>query len=279
MISLSKNNTALTPEEKKMLHKAYVYSLGTNFGSDRVTMQGKCFAMTMSAGGELFYKDDKEKQRQLFARHESEFFNTHQVFLGLLAGIALAMEKMNAADDSLHMENTITSMKASLMGPTAGIGDSLFFNCFRVIIAGIAIGLGTNGSLLGPLFFFLFYGCALLIVKYFALVQGYIQGTKVISLAYEKGIIPLITDAASVLGAIMVGALVASNVSFSLNFAPSIGGAVVDFQSILDSIMPGILPLGIFFACFSRFQKGWGPIKMIFTIMIACILLAFVGLI
>lgn len=278
MISLS-NKTQLTPEEKKMLRKAYKYSLGTNMAGDKVTMQGKCFAMTMSAGAELFYKDNPEKQKEVFARHDSEFFNTHQVFVGLLAGIALAMEKLNSKDENLNMESAITSTKASLMGPTAGIGDSFFFNCFRVIIAGVAIGLGANGSILGPLFFFVLYGGILLLLRYYALVQGYMQGTKIISAAYEKGIIPLITESASVLGAMMVGALIAGNVSFSLSLAPVINGATVDFQKILDTVMPGILPLGIFFACFSRFQKGWGPVKMIFTIMIACILLALIRVI
>ena len=129
----------VTPEERKMLNKAFWYSLGTNMASSKVSMQSKCFAMAMSPGIDMFY-NDPEDRKEAFYRHASEFFNTHQVFLGLLVGIALAMEKQNAEGDE-DITEAITSLKASLMGPTAGIGDSFFFNCYRVIIAGICIGL------------------------------------------------------------------------------------------------------------------------------------------
>ena len=35
---------------------------------------------------------------------------------------------------------------SSFMGPTAGIGDAFFFNCLRVIAAGIAIGLCSQAN-------------------------------------------------------------------------------------------------------------------------------------
>jgi mannose/fructose/N-acetylgalactosamine-specific phosphotransferase system component IID len=164
------------------------------------------------------------------------------------------------------------------MGPTAGIGDSFFFNCYRVIIAGVCIGLSANGSLMGVLGFILFYGCALLLYKYLFMTAGYKYGTTLITTAFEKGIIPVLTEAAGLLGAIMVGALVASNVSIKIALAPTIGGATVDFQSMLDTICPGLLSVILWGWSFSRIQKGWSATKLIFVIMGACIVLALVGI-
>ena len=260
-----------------MLRKSFIYSLGTNMASSQVSMQSKCFAMAMSPGLDIFYKNNPEGKKRAFYRHASEFFNTHQVFLGLLVGIALAMEKKNAETDE-DLGESISALKASLMGPTAGIGDSFFFNCYRVIIAGICIGLCADGSLVGVIGFIVFYGCALLLYKYLFMTAGYKYGTTLISAAFERGIIPVLTEAAGILGAVMVGALVASNVNISVALAPVIGGAEVNFQSMLDNICPGLLSILLWGWSFSRIQKGWSPTKLIFVIMGACIVLALFGI-
>lgn len=149
MISLAEK---FSNEEKTMLRKSFRFSLGTNMASSKVSMQSKCFAMTMSPGLDVFYKNNPEGKTKAFYRHASEFFNTHQIFLGLLVGIALAMEKKNAVSEE-SLDESISSLKASLMGPAAGIGDSFFFNCYRVIIAGVCIGLCKDGSLTGVIGF------------------------------------------------------------------------------------------------------------------------------
>ncbi len=274
MISLAEK---LTSEEKKMLRKSFVYSLGTNMASSKVSMQSKCFAMAMTPGLDIFYKNNPEGKKKAFYRHASEFFNTHQVFLGLLVGIALAMEKKNAQSKE-DIGDSISALKASLMGPTAGIGDSFFFNCYRVIVAGVCIGLSANGSPVGVLGFLIFYGCALLLYKYLFMTAGYKYGTSLITTAFEKGIIPLFTEAAGLLGAVMVGALVAANVKISVALAPTIGGATVNFQGMLDAICPGLLSILLWGWSFGRIQKGWSPTKLIFVIMGACIVLAFIGI-
>ena len=276
MISMNKA-PKLTPEERKMLNKSFYFSLGTNMASSKVSQQSKCFAMVMAPGLEMFY-DDPEDRRKAFYRHAGEFFNTHQVFLGLLVGISLAMEKQQAEHPEDDITETISTLKASLMGPTAGIGDSFFFNCYRVIIAGLCIGLSANGSLLGVILFVLLYGCMLLVYKYIFLTAGYRYGTSLITEAFERGIVPLITEAAGILGAIMVGALIAQNVSIKIALQPVIGGATIDFQGMLDSIMPGLLSLLLWGWSFSRVQKGWSPTKLIFMIMGGCVILAFFGI-
>ncbi|MCB6567014.1 PTS system mannose/fructose/sorbose family transporter subunit IID, partial [Desulfovibrio desulfuricans] len=48
----------------------------------------------------------------------------------------------------------ISAVKTSLMGPLAGIGDTLRQGTLIPIIGSIAISIGQEGNLLGPIFYF-----------------------------------------------------------------------------------------------------------------------------
>ena len=86
------------------------------------------------------------------------------------------------------------------MGPTAGMFDSLFFNCLRIIAAGIAIGLCSEGSILGTLIFILIYGVSQSVVKYFFVNWGYVFGTSFIDMVFSSGLMGALSKSASVLG-------------------------------------------------------------------------------
>lgn len=269
----------MSPEEKKMINRVAWGTFRTMFASNQIVMGGRNFGLAMWPALELFYKDEK-RRIAAFHRHSSEFFNTHTVPYSMIAGIAAAMEKQNAElPEEDNIDAAISSVKAALMGPTAGIGDSLFYNIIRVVIAGVCIGLGKDGSILAPLLFVAAYGglnafCKVVLCRY-----GYVYGVSIIDEAFEGGIIPLITRAGSILGAIMVGTLVASNVKITFTFAPTINGAVMDLQKVLDSIEPGIMSLVLWAIVFNLLQKKkWKPMKVIYAIMGVCLLFAFIKL-
>ena len=266
----------LTTEEKKLLRRGYWGSLSCMRTTGSVTGMARAMVLATWPFVDKYYKDSEEKRDAVY-REGTEFMNTHQAMLGLIAGIVCAMEKERAEKHNIGVD-VITGLKASLMGPLAGIGDSFFFNCYRVIIAGIAIGMSANGNILGPLFFFVFYGVGMLAIKYFLFVQGYKNGTVLVDKAAEMGVIPMIMEAASALGALMIGALVASNVTVNIAWTPMINGAAVSIQGIFDSVMPGLLSVILFFVCFKAIRKGLSPIKLIFIIMGACLVLAFLGI-
>lgn len=269
------NKKPLSKEEKKMLNKCYYYSLNTYMCFNNVVMQGKAFAMSVLPAIKTFYKNP-EDQKQAFARNANEVFNSHQVMHGLIAGIVIAMEKERAEKGELD-ESAISSLKASLMGPLAGIGDSFFFNCYRVIIAGVCIGLAATGNVLAPILFLLLYGVGMLVMKYVLLVEGYRNGSKLVSKAFENGVIPLVMEACGILGAIMVGTLIATNVKINIGLTPVINGAKISVQEILDSVMPGILSLLLWWITFKGVRKGISPTKLIFMIIGVCLILAFFG--
>lgn len=269
--------TQLSKEEKSILHKSYLKGLPAMIATNSIVSQGRSMAFSILPGLEVWYKDNPQKKNEIFDRHAREYYNNHAVMNGLVSGIVLAMEK-KGAEDGEDLSSAITSVKSALMGPLAGIGDSLISNCWRVVTTSIAISMCLEGNILGPIFFFISFGVVSWVLKYFLLVQGYKEGTKIIDVAFKGGLIPLLTKAASILGAILIGALVATNVKINLAFAPTINDISFDLQSILDSIAPGILSILLFFWTYSRVQKGWSGVKLLYVIMAICIILAFFGI-
>ena len=169
----NKQNT-ISPEEKKILNKCYWGSLSCMRTTSNVVGQGRAMVLSTAPVIEKYYQDDEAKKEAL-TRHASEYINTNQTMYGLLAGIACAMEKERAEKGNVE-PGTITSVIASLMGPLAGIGDSFFFNCVRVIVAGIAIGIAADGNLLGPLLFVALFGISPIYIIIAAGVLGWLYG-------------------------------------------------------------------------------------------------------
>ena len=132
-----------TPEEKKTLKKMFWNSRLVFSSFNMVKMEGNAFALTMEPALDELYKDKKEKAEAM-RRHDG-FFNTHAVLFSLIAGITYALERQKKETGAVD-DTTIENIKVALMGPTAGIGDAFFFNCLRVIAAGVAIGLCSQAN-------------------------------------------------------------------------------------------------------------------------------------
>lgn len=209
-------------------------------------------------------------------RHDG-FFNTHAVLFSLIAGITYALERQKKETGAVD-DTTIENIKVALMGPTAGIGDAFFFNCLRVIAAGIAIGLCSQANILGVLLFILIYGGSQLAGSWYLLKTGYKYGTTFIDTIFSSGLMQALTKAASIMGITMVGAMVASSVKVKLAWTITIGEASVVVLDILDSIIPGILSIVLVFGLMKLIKKGYKPITLVFGILVISIVLAFFGI-
>lgn len=173
---------------------------------------------------------------------------------------------------------TIDAIKASLMGPTAGMFDSIFFNCLRVIGAGIAIGLCAQGNILGTLIFILLYGVSQSVLKYILLKLGYTLGTSFIDSVFNSGLMGIATRSASILGLIMVGAMTAVTVGFPLNWTINIGQTSVVVADLFNNIYPGILSVGLVLLMMKLIKKGRRPTQLIIGLIVVALLGAFIGI-
>ena len=85
-------------------------------------------------------------------------------------------------------------------------------------------------------------------------------------------------EAASVLGVFMMGALVATMINFEISYKLPIGEKMIDFQDILNTIFPRLLP-----AIFTGFifwllgKKGMNSTKVIGIIIVLAIALSAFG--
>lgn len=261
----------LSPSDKKIFKKTFWRSHLVFQSFNMTKMEANGFTITMTPAIEAIYGDDEEA----YVRHQS-FFNTHAVAFNFIAGITWALEKDH--QKGRIPAETIDSIKAAIMGPTAGMFDSIFFNYFRVIAAGIAIGLMSAGNPLGILIFILLYGVSQSIMKYYLLKVGYSFGTSFIDKVFESGLMAALTKAASVLGLMMVGAMTATVVDVPLTGVININGAETVLGDVINSIFPGLLSIVLVFVLMRLIKKGWRPTILVLLVLALGLVGAFVGL-
>ncbi|MGN1343224.1 MAG: PTS system mannose/fructose/sorbose family transporter subunit IID [Traorella sp.] len=266
----------LTSEEKSVLKSMFLRSHMVFMNFNMVKMEANAFTMTMSPAIESIYGDDVEEKKAAYLRHQN-FFNTHAVAFSFIAGLAYAMEKERKETGAVD-GRTIENIKAALMGPTAGMFDSLFFNCLRVIAAGIGIGLCAEGNFLGTIIFILLYGVSQSVFKYLLVNLGYVYGTSFIDMVFSTGLMGALTKSASVLGLIMVGAMTAQMVNVPLNWTLNIGQTSVVVGDIFNQIFPGMLGVILLFTLVALIKKGKRPTQLILGILVFAIVGAFLGI-
>ena len=268
----------VSKEEKKLIRKMFWRSGAMYASVNPVTMGGGGFCYSMIPFINHFYKDNEEKRREALTRHV-KYFSTTIPMASFVMGIAGSMEKENSEKTDFDA-GSINSIKLSLMGPLAGIGDSIFWGVLRVIAAGIAVGLGASGNVLAPIVFLLLFNIPSILVKYYGTFLGYKLGSEYIQKVYASGLMNILTKAASIVGLIMVGGMTASMVTFNSTYELTMKGeSVLNLQNMLDQIFIGIVPLGLTLLCYYLLKKKNVSITvLIIGVIILSILLSLLGI-
>ena len=193
----------LSREDKKMINSICWRSL--NAHCSRVGGQARQMAIgflwQIMPALNRYYKDQPEKKKEALYRHV-QFCNVSNAIYPFLAGLVASMEKENSEVDDFDT-SSIVAIKAALMGPLAGIGDSLLFSVVRVIAAGIGISFALQGSILGPILFFLIYTAVRWHCASSLGYVGFISGSSFITNMYQNGTLKILTKCAGILGLIM----------------------------------------------------------------------------
>ena len=93
---------------------------------------------------ERTYKNDPDELKVRLKKN-NEFFNCNPVFTGPIIGLVAAMEE-NKVD-----EDTIQAVKVGLMGPLAGLGDTIIYTLIIPLLFSFGAGLALQGSIWGPI--------------------------------------------------------------------------------------------------------------------------------
>lgn len=269
----------MSKDERKLVKKMFWRSMTMYASVNPVIMGGGGFAYSMMPFINKFYADNKEERAAALSRH-SQYFSTTIPCASFIMGIAASMEKENAQRPDFDVES-INAIKTSLMGPLAGIGDSLFWGVWRVVTAGLAINFANSGNIFAPLLFLILFNIPNYLLRYYGGFLGYSLGSKYIEKLYANGLIEILTKAASILGLIMVGAMTINMIHFKMDLVFSMKGEeVMNVQKVLDDIFKGLIPLLLTLVSFKLLsKKKVSVIGLIFLIMVLGVVLSLLGIV
>ncbi|GBD80719.1 PTS system mannose-specific transporter subunit IID [Tetragenococcus halophilus subsp. halophilus] len=272
MTKTSDNSTQIT---KKDLRKVFWRSFQMEFSWHYERQMNLAYAYAMIPILKRVYKSKEQMSASL--KRSLEFFNTTPHIVTLILGINAAMEEENAEDENFDV-STIDSIKTSLMGPLAGIGDSFFWGTLRLIATGIGTSLALQGNILGPILFLLVFNVPHILLRYFATNWGYKLGTGFLKKIQENGMMESLTFGAAIIGLMVVGGMTATLIDINIPLKIGSGENAVTLQSIFDDIVPNILNLGVFGAVYYMLKKEVNALVIILGMAVVGILGSLVGL-
>lgn len=239
---------------KKTLAKSFhhwYYGHLTCFSQEHMQTFG--YLTSMLPIVEELYKDKAEQKEAM--QTYTAFFNTEPQLEALVVGITAGLEEARANGDAVDGE-TINGMRAGLMGPIAGIGDSLVVGTLIPVLLGIALGLSKGGNPIGALFYILVWNVLIYGGMRFAYFKGYELGDKAVEfLVGPKG--QALRKAISVIGGMVIGAVAATWVSVTTSFElkNADGEAFLKLQEKIDGVYPGLLTAGFITLCWWLMAK------------------------
>ena len=225
---------------KKDINKVYLRNLlGFQWGWNYEVMQGIGYTWVMMPALRKIYKDKPEAMKRI-VKMQMGYYNSQPAMTHLVTGADMALEE----EMGEKAEEAVVGMKTGLMGPFASVGDTVFQAIYKAIVFSIAAYMAMDGTAIG-LLIPLITGCGLIYLRYRFTCIGYKQGRK-LALNFADSITPL-TEAASVLGLTVVGALIPSVITYTLDLTFQMGEVSLSIQDMLNQIMPGMIPLAVVF--------------------------------
>ncbi|KGH67197.1 PTS fructose transporter subunit IID [Oenococcus oeni IOEB_C23] len=221
--------------------------------------------------------------KKLYPKHEDQvkaihaytaFFNTNPMLGSVIIGTTASMEEARASGKDIDGE-TINDMRAGLMGPIAGIGDSLIDGTLIPILLGISLGMSSGGSPIGAIFYIIAWVLIAYFGQRFLYFRGYKLGDTAVSfLVGKQG--AAIRHAIGVVGSMVVGGVLATwvSVTTSLKLVGTNGKVFLNLQSKLDSIYPGLLTVVVTLFCWWLMSKK--HVSAIWTMLIL-VAVSFIG--
>ena len=240
-------------------------------------MQAAGYAYAMVPVFKEMFSDDATICRNL-ERHMA-FYNTHPGASALIFGADVALEEAGQGE-------TGDSLKVALMGPLAGIGDTIQAVLVTPPFNIIAAGLAAEGSW-ASIAFSTLPVLVLFLLRWPLFNYGYKQGANVINDVSGSGTLDKLQEGASILGTTVMGGFVPSMIGATLPV--KLGSDLVDaegnvvqaaktLQEALDAIFPYLVPIIITGACYYAIKvKKAKPLTVILILFVVAFALGALG--
>ena len=262
-------SNVLTKKDLRRCLNRYIFTRQSPFNYE--TIQSGGWVYSIHPAMEKIYDGDADLLAEKYKDH-FKFYNTHPWMGNIILGACIAIESTKDPDATKQA----VEMRTALMGPLAGIGDAIIWIMFMTILGAIAAYMALEGSIVGWVI-----AEVIQLVIWFAFY-------KLFFVAYEQGVtfvttrsaqLQHITEAASVLGLSVVGALVASTVNVKFGITMSYGEVVQPVNDLLDSIIPhfgNVVTVALIYWGLGRKSMTSG--KMIVIVLVAAIVLSAIGI-
>lgn len=259
---------------RKDLNKVFWRLQALQYSWNYERMQSLGFLYVLKPILKKIYKNSTKEEKVKAMKRHLEFFNTNPIVSGPIFGITAAMEEQGKN----NLEEAISSVKVGLMGPLAGLGDSIFWLTWLPICMSIGASFASQGNPVGLILALAMFNLLTIPAKYYGIRLGYEKGASFLNEAKETGIIQRGTVMATILGLIIVGGLVPQMVIAKVPLILAVGKVKVVVQTILDGIMPNLIPLAITFGCYRMIRKNRSPVVILLLIIVLSILFCWIGL-
>jgi mannose/fructose/N-acetylgalactosamine-specific phosphotransferase system component IID len=225
----------------------YYWAFEISWNYERMQALGFCWAMIPVL---RHLNPDKEKFAEALQRH-LVFFNTSKIVGGpLILGTTIAMEEAGSATSA-------DGVKVAMMGPMAGIGDTITFALYNSIIFSIGANWAIQGKIIGPIF-----AAVLVLIPYLAVRRwqfnlGYKEGKNLVT-RLSTGALTKVNEGATILGMVVLGGFIPSIVKMvttltykqNITTTTSTGAKQVVTQAVpiqtqLDTVLPFLLPVAL----------------------------------
>lgn len=250
------------------------------FGNSLEAMYGTGVGHAMTPVLRKLYKNNDEELSAALQRHLLPYIS--EMSLGnCIMGAALAMEEQIAlGEEDITGEDVIT-LKSSLMGPFAGFGDSILWTTLAPVIRTVFLPFALGGSVVAGLLMEPLIRLGSCIASVFSFDLGYKMGRRSIMALLKGGWMKKLMTGGGVLGMFMLGCMGSSYCK--LNVVLEIATDAIDktyvIQSMLDGIMPGLIPFLLLLGTYRYFSKGGKYLKLIIITLVAALALSFFGIV
>lgn len=235
------------------------------------TQQGPSVAWSLSKLERKIYPDDDEYIEAM--DNHFQYFNTTTAMANIILGATDAMEEK----DGIKSKEAVQALKTSLMGPFAGVGDTIIWILLPTVMGSIAGYMAVEGNPIGAIIWILI-GLLLFWIRIKLFDLGYNSGVKLVTELGNK--LTLFTDAVSVMGLTVVGTLAATVVKVYTPLKFTTGKVTMSLQTgIFDKIMPALLPIALTYMVYKMLDKKfWTPTKIILLLIVISLVGAFFGI-
>ena len=261
----NKGESLISPADRRVIFWRS-FALQSAFSFDR--MQALGFTWTLMPLLKKLYGKTEEYSKAL-KRHLS-FFNTHMWIPGPIFAMVAELEAKRAKNIEEVDEKSIQAIKGSLMGPLAGIGDSMFHGTLRPLMGGITASMALNGNPIAPLLFFASVNSVHVYVRSLTQNWGFRLGGTLFEKIDQEGLQRLMQGAA-IAGLMGLGGLVGTWLNITTPLTYTVQEASVSIQGMLDSIMPKLLPLLATLGVYWALRRGTKTLVLMLILVVVSI--------